>query len=243
VKADAVGEGPGGTDYTYANKPVNFVSWHDAARFANWLHNGQPAGEQNSSTTEDGAYTFSGPTSAGPRNVGAEWFLPSEDEWYKAAYHKNDGVTGNYWNLPTGTDALPDNNLPTEDSGNSANFLALDGFTTGDWAYPLTDVGAYTLSDSPYGTFDQGGNLYEWTETQLGLNQVLRGGSWSFDLLNNLTAANRGSVPAGSHDEDYGFRVAGIPVASIPESRQVLAMGAAAVVGLGIGRWLCSGKR
>ena len=36
--------------YTYsvaadwANRPVNYVSWGDAARFANWLHNGQPTG-------------------------------------------------------------------------------------------------------------------------------------------------------------------------------------------------------
>jgi len=36
--------------YTYsvasdwANRPVNFVSWGDAVRFCNWLHNGQPTG-------------------------------------------------------------------------------------------------------------------------------------------------------------------------------------------------------
>jgi formylglycine-generating enzyme required for sulfatase activity len=40
----------------YADRPVNYVSWGDAARFANWLQNGQPTGSQNLSTTEDGAY-------------------------------------------------------------------------------------------------------------------------------------------------------------------------------------------
>ena len=46
--------------YTYsvpaqwANRPVNFVSWADAARFANWMHNGQPTGVQDITTTEDG---------------------------------------------------------------------------------------------------------------------------------------------------------------------------------------------
>lgn len=37
----------------WANRPVNFVSWGDSARFSNWMHNGQPTGMQNASTTED----------------------------------------------------------------------------------------------------------------------------------------------------------------------------------------------
>jgi len=47
------------------NLPVNFVSFLDAARFANWLHNGQPTGAQDDTTTEDGAYTLTPGTSAG----------------------------------------------------------------------------------------------------------------------------------------------------------------------------------
>src|SRR5215471_7227101 len=44
------------------NHPITYVSWGDAARFANWLHNGQPAGAQDATTTEDGAYTLNGAT-------------------------------------------------------------------------------------------------------------------------------------------------------------------------------------
>ncbi|MCY2931693.1 MAG: SUMF1/EgtB/PvdO family nonheme iron enzyme [Planctomycetota bacterium] len=40
----------------YANRPVNTVSWGDAARFANWLANGQRTGLQDTTTTEDGSY-------------------------------------------------------------------------------------------------------------------------------------------------------------------------------------------
>src|SRR5687767_7184058 len=43
-----------------ANRPVNFVSWGDAVRFANWLHNGQPTGAPGLATTEDGSYFLNG---------------------------------------------------------------------------------------------------------------------------------------------------------------------------------------
>ncbi|MFY7808318.1 MAG: SUMF1/EgtB/PvdO family nonheme iron enzyme, partial [Fimbriimonadaceae bacterium] len=83
--------------YTYAtvsgraNNPVNFVSFWDACRFANWLHNGQPTGAQNNATTETGAYTLTlSGTNANTitRNAGWLWAVTSENEWYKAAYHQ-----------------------------------------------------------------------------------------------------------------------------------------------------------
>ena len=51
---------PSGTPADWSNRPVNFISWGDAARFANWMHNDQPTGEQDISTTEDGAYYLNG---------------------------------------------------------------------------------------------------------------------------------------------------------------------------------------
>ena len=158
VKANAAGAGPGGADYTYADKPVVYVSWYDSVRFTNWLHNGQGAGD-----TETGAYTLLGgtPTPSNglsvTRNSGAQYWLPSEDEWYKAAYHDaSAGLAGTYFDYAIGTDTDPDNSLPSVDSGNSANYW--DGGFTHNYSYPLTDVGAYGLSASPYGTFDQSGN-------------------------------------------------------------------------------------
>src|SRR5207245_847392 len=120
-------------DAEWANRPVNYVSFWDAARFANWLNNGQPTGTQDSGTTEGGSYHDVGNQTLFGRNAGAKFFIPTENEWYKAAYHKNNGVTGNYWDYPTASNTAPINTLP--DPGNHANFY--DGFGTGNNGYTI----------------------------------------------------------------------------------------------------------
>ncbi len=88
------------------NHPVNYVTWYDAIRFANWLNNGQVPG-----STETGAYTLLGgtPTPSNgnsiTRNAGATVFLPSENEWYKAAYYNP--ATSSYFQYPTSSNTVP----------------------------------------------------------------------------------------------------------------------------------------
>lgn len=163
-------------------RPVNFVGWYDAARFANWLHNGQPRGAQNASTTEDGAYTFPGVTTVGSRN--AEWrvALPDQMEWYKAAYYKGGGLNTGYWTYATQSDTAPLSEAPpghSEPPG-SANYNNA-AYAVGPPDY-LSGVGAYTYSPGPYGTFDQNGNLQEMNESECSLpngpGHMVRGGSW-----------------------------------------------------------------
>lgn len=206
--------------YTYsvatdwANRPVNYVSWGDAARFSNWLHNGQPIGVQDMSTTEDGAYYLNGAMSYSElegvtRAADATWVLPSEDEWYKAGYHKNDGATGHYFDYPTSSDNIPSNDLIKPDPGNNANFYP-GTYTIGS-PYYRTQVGAHENSASPYGTFDQGGNVWEWNETILfTFYRGSRGGS-CLSPVSALHASNRyGSHPT-SNGSSVGFRVAKVP--------------------------------
>lgn len=95
-------------NYSYAtkinmgNKPVVLVSWFDAARFCNWLHNGKTS----SSSTENGAYTLNGSYPIVTKNSAANYWLPTENEWYKAAFFKNDG-TNNYWTYATQNNTQP----------------------------------------------------------------------------------------------------------------------------------------
>jgi sulfatase modifying factor 1 len=220
VKADSLGNGGvGGTDYTYGNKPVVFVSFLDAMRFTNWLENGQPTGAQGAGTTEDGVYNI-GTGLDEVRNPSATYFIPSEDEWYKAAYYDpNSGVYNDY---PTSTDLMPNNNHPLSDTGNSANFRDTGGvnvYTTGLLFYPMTDVGGYTTSESPYGTFDQGGNVTEWNETvviSLSLPyRGVRGGVWAGNLGSLAASVRSFGSPSSTENTNAGFRVAAASI--IPE--------------------------
>ncbi|MDM8008604.1 MAG: SUMF1/EgtB/PvdO family nonheme iron enzyme [Phycisphaerae bacterium] len=215
------GNGTSGSPYEYrvasnwANRPVNYVSWGSSARFANWLHNGQPTGAQGAGTTETGAYTLNGATTdaqllAVDRNSNWKWAITSEDEWYKAAYHKNDGVTANYWDYPTGTNATPSSLVVNPDPGNNANFCELGCILVGP--YYRTEVGEFENSDSPCGTFDQGGNVWEWNEAVLyDSYRGVRGGAFSSG--DYLHASNRhtycGSPSSGHHS--LGFRVVQVP--------------------------------
>jgi formylglycine-generating enzyme len=219
----------------WANRPINYVSWGDAARFCNWLTNGQPTGSQNCATTEDGSYYLNGANSDAAlmtvaRKASARYVIPTEDEWYKAAYHKNDGQTGNYWDYPTASDTPPINMLLDPDSGSNGNFH--DFYGTGNGGdtigspYYRTPVGEFENSESPYGTFDQGGNVYELTETVFvaGSSRELRGGAYNC-ISYILAASYRASNPNPTFESNMiGFRVA-----SVPEPSTLVLVGMAAV--------------
>ena len=103
-----------------ANRPIAYVTFWDACRFANWLQNGQPSGAQGVGTTETGAYTMTANGVANntiTRNTGSTWAVTSENEWYKAAYY-NPG-TSTYFLYPTRSNSQPGFN-PLDPAGNSA---------------------------------------------------------------------------------------------------------------------------
>lgn len=203
-----------------ANKPVAFVTWWDAARFANWMHNGQPTGPQGIGTTETGAYTLNGATSgaAPARNPGATVFLPTSDEWYKAAYYSptKDG-TGGYYTYAMQSDTAPGNVVGS--NANQANYRTGGGTiysVTQSSSFNsnqnyLTDAGAFTNSASYYGTFDQNGNVSEWSSPTAPASNVSNwGGSWRWGIV-DLMKGSPASASTDYSDAGYGFRLAAVP--------------------------------
>jgi formylglycine-generating enzyme len=196
------------------NNPVNYVTFYDTLRFANWLNNGKGAGD-----TETGAYTLAGGNPVGVvRNAGANIFLPSEDEWYKAAYY--DAASGSFFDYAAGSDTP----ITCASPGGSPNGASCHG--------SLRDVGSYTASASSYGTFDQDGNVWELLEaTGSGASRIMRGGGWvnAVSYLGSGTRANWNTSSAGEHAA-VGFRMAYV----VPEPSTAMLM----MLGLaGVGGW------
>jgi formylglycine-generating enzyme required for sulfatase activity len=221
------------------NRPITYVSWFDAARFANWMHNGQGSG-----STETGAYTLNGATSgtAPAKNSGAQFYIPTESQWYKAAYYKGSGTNAGYWDYATQSDDAPGNMIDSD--ANQANYYNGAFAVTQSWEYSmsqnyLTEVGSFTNSQSGYGTFDQSGNVAEWNDLTgaAGSSRGLRGGGWDYIQPFFVSASDRLTSDPSTEDAGlayYGFRLAS-PVA-VPEP-STWAMGLAGIAYGGWGMW------
>ncbi len=214
-----------------ADKPATGVNWNEAARFINWLNTSEnftPAykfavqpGEGGYNANANIELWVSGDLGYNPenpfRNDQAHYFLPSVDEWYKAAYHD---PSGSYFNYPTGSDTVPT--------------AVASGTTAGTAVYnqsSSTGPADITLAGglSPYGTMGQGGNVLEWEETELDLDnnsagskRGLRGGNWDFNSNILLASLRYGYTPT-SEGNNAGFRVASIPE---PSTAVLLIIGA-----------------
>jgi hypothetical protein len=144
-----------------AHKPSN-LGWEYAARHANWLHNDK---RMDREAFEAGAYDTSTFTTNpdGTHNhqwdpaPGARFWIPTYDEWTKAAYwdpNKDEGA-GGYWQFPNGSDAQSIAGLPGKGGERNA------GVTS---EYPL-DVGSFPGVQSPWGVLDMSGGQSEFTTT------------------------------------------------------------------------------
>jgi hypothetical protein len=196
------------------NQPAANISWYEAAAFVNFL---------NTSTGNTAAYdlTFSSGswsmalwsseqawTAGGTnlyRNKNAFYFLPSENEWYKAAYYNAAGT--NYFLYPTGSDTAPTRVA----SGTNPQTAVYNN----DASVPAIVASAGGLS--PYGTMGQGGNIFEWNESAFdgtnssaSENRDIRGGNW-FDSELYLRSSIRYDVDPSLENYDLGFRVASVP--------------------------------
>lgn len=196
-----------------ANRPATGVSWNEAARFVNWLNTSKGFSAAYKFTTSGfndniALWTISdsGYDAANPfRNANAHYYLPSENEWYKAAYYDpNKSGGAGYWNYATGSDSVPT--------------AVASGTTSGTAVYSgqpgpadITNAGGL----SAYGTMAQNGNVSEWGESgftapndSAGEPRVIRGGGW------NSTSGNLASSALGGPTfqiDNTGFRVVAVP--------------------------------
>jgi len=190
----------------FEDKPVDYVTFYDALRFANWVQNGQPTGAQGAGTTETGAYAITAQGIANnsiTRDGAATIFLTNDDEWVKAAYY--DAVSQSFNLFPASTSvptACFPAGVPTNTQANTANCEGTQ------LVGGLTVKGLYLNSASPSGTFDQGGNVWEWTEAApLPGQRAQRGGSY-IDAAISLRDDARTVADPTTDRAGTGFRIA-----------------------------------
>ena len=186
-------------------RPASGLSWYEAAKFVNYL---------NTSTGGVAAYKFDsngnaqlwsvGDSGYNPsnlfRNSFATYWLPSTDEWYKAAYSSPSGA---WSNSLSGRYGLGISSGPVD----------------------ITDAGGQTV----WGTIGQGGNVWEWLESATdGSNNNItelrdqRGGSW-FSQANALNSSIRVEQnPSVENEYNTGIRIASVPE---PSTLSLLALG------------------
>jgi hypothetical protein len=192
------------------NVPVFDVSWGDAARFVNWLQNGQPNSPEGPGTTETGSYDINGGSSNAAlmlvtRSSSATWVLPTLNEWYKSAYYVGGGTNAGYWLYPTRSDDVPTNVISSTGT-NNANFMDSDPLNL------LTPVGTFAASPGPYGTYDEGGDVEQWNETDFGgIGRGLGGGSFAGGAGDFISTTTNENLSPMFEDKSIGFRVASVP--------------------------------
>jgi len=226
-------------------KPATSVSWNEAARFVNWL---------NTSTGNQAAYNF---TTSGVnddialwtsgeagydvnnkyRNSLAKYFLPSYNEWYKAAYYDpNKSGGAGYWDYATGSDTVPTAVASGTGTGaNGNNEAVYDG---GSVIGPADVNQAGGLS--PYGVMGLGGNVFEWEESSGDLlnssiysTRGIRGGYWfnKSDVLSSSARLRLGYTSIANNV--LGFRVASLSPSAPPGVPEPSMMVIGTLFGLG----------
>lgn len=197
------------------NRPATGISWNEAARFVNWLNISNSFSPAYKFTTDgynddialwesgDAGYNAANPF----RNANAHYYLPSEDEWYKAAYYDpNKSGGAGYYDYATGSDSAP-----TEVAGGMTSGTAVYNGQVGP--ADITNAGGL----SAYGTMAQNGNVWEWGESIFTAqnvsavdSRVLRSGFWN-DGFGILAASHRYEIGPKLEYYDVGFRVAAVP--------------------------------
>lgn len=199
--------------------PVSAVTWREAAQYCNWLHNGKLSSFDSLATGAYDTSTWGGNARDGftdeERHLpGAKFWIPTLDEWIKAAYYdpnRNGPGEGGWWLHPNGPDTALVSGWPVEGGQTSAG-IETHGFPE-EWNIPL---GAYADMVSPWGLWDISGATDEWTESyrdEFQFGRVFLGSYagatvWQYP---DQAWTLEGSGAVNSSNNSTGFRIASIP--------------------------------
>lgn len=220
------------------DRPATGISWNEAARFVNWLNTSQgyqsaynftTGGVGDSIALWDSADAWQTGGENLFRHKDAQYWLPSMDEWYKAAFYEP--ITDNWRQY-----ASLDGNLPSAQANGTEDNTAVygQGFSTGP--ADIDNAGGLNA----YGIMGLSGNVYEWEETSKDLNNSsifasrgVRGGDWATTVTSNLSSSDRSDFFPTMELNSIGFRVASLSSpAVIPEPDSLVIFAGLGLIGL-----------
>lgn len=188
------------------------VTWHMAARYVNWLHNGKGTEQAAFETGVYDTSTFGRDpdtnqlTDQAMRDPDSDFWIPNLSEWTKAMYWDPDeGPDGGYWLYHNGSDSPAIYDLPKD-----------GGTSNGATMFQLA-VGSYDIQ-SPWGLFDGSGGEREMLEdlSLFGDLRLTGGSDWSGGppASDDRLGSIGGVIPEASRQ---GFRIAGVvPAPGMP---------------------------
>jgi formylglycine-generating enzyme required for sulfatase activity len=213
------------------DKPAANMSWYESAAFVNWLNTSKGFAPAYNLTWSGSTWSMSLWTVSNAgydanneyRSSLAKYFLPSENEFYKAAFGKSDG--SGYYLYPTAS-----NTAPTAVTSGTASGTAV--YNQG-WIPPGPASIYQAGGRSSYGTIGQGGNIQEWQESSFdGTNnnvndqRMVRGGYWYGSSSDALDSSTRSSFAPSTDIVNLGFRVASVDVVPEPSTYALFGLGA-----------------
>jgi formylglycine-generating enzyme required for sulfatase activity len=227
----ATPQNPGGQRFTVpAGRemiPTGGVDWRTSAIFCNWLHNGKGTSRESFLSGAYDVSTFGyfmgGSTFTDQiiRSPGARYYIPSLDEWMKAAHWSPDrnGSGQGGWYLYSNSSDDPYTYAPPPGMGHGGTANAV----WGDFSYPglspyNVPLGAYVGVTSPWGLYDAAGGTSEWTEGVFQIpdemfprSRFYEGSAWGFGAsFSDHARSPGGSIFPSYSGSDMGLRIAAV---------------------------------
>ena len=183
------------------NLPVVNVTFHEMCRFCNWLTTG---------SVEKGTYKFIDNIPHMTNKDG--YYIPNENEWHKAAFYDPNKERYNLYATSNNEPPAPCALFSVDK--NRANYFfeerTEDTLLQRDYEKncdgKIIPVCSFINSFSPFGTYDQNGNIWEITDTDSSTTKFIKGGS-AFSSIYSLKSTFKSVCDINTASREIGFRV------------------------------------